>query len=310
MANRWWVYQRERFPLVSHGLLVIVFVCAVLLFSAQQSSDAQLPEIFRFLAAAGSVIILFFQLRVADEFKDFDVDTRYRPHRAVPRGLVSLHELAVFAYVGAAIQFVFAISISVGLVPVLVVVWGWMWLMYREFFCPEWLRHHPVAYLLSHMIIMPFVTFYASAFDWLGTEKGMPAGLGLLLTVSFFGGLVLELGRKIRTPANERSGVETYSALWGTRRAVAVWLVCVTAAAISFLSASRFFPASEVTTSPGLAIAGLASTIALIAGLSFLAGRHQPATAPDKRIERASGLFVLLMYGGLGPLQLLLGAWS
>ena len=34
------------------------------------------------------------QLRLADEFKDFEEDSRYRPYRPVPRGLVSLRDLA------------------------------------------------------------------------------------------------------------------------------------------------------------------------------------------------------------------------
>jgi 4-hydroxybenzoate polyprenyltransferase len=40
---------------------------------------------------------LFFQLRVADEHKDNEDDTKYRPERPVPRGLVTLGELRVVA---------------------------------------------------------------------------------------------------------------------------------------------------------------------------------------------------------------------
>ena len=36
---------------------------------------------------------------------------------------------------------------------------------------------------------------------------------------------VVEVGRKLRSPVDERPGVESYTAAWGTRRAVAAWCV-------------------------------------------------------------------------------------
>ncbi len=212
MTNRWWTYQKERFPIFAHGPLVIVFCLAVMLFSALQQGH-ELPDIARIAGAVISTLILFFQLRVADEFKDFDLDSRYRPHRAVPRGLVSLNELAKLAFAGAAIQFLIAATIDFGLIPILIGVWAYIGLMTREFFVPEWLLRNPTAYLLSHMLVMPLIAFYVSTFDWLCDCRDMPQGLGWLLLLSFCCGLVLELGRKIKVPASERTGVETYSGL-------------------------------------------------------------------------------------------------
>ena len=132
MTNRWWIYQKERFPIFAHGPLVIVFCLAVLLFSGLQAGDA-LPDMTRIAGAVISTLILFFQLRVADEFKDFEIDSKYRPHRAVPRGLVSLQELARLAFAGAAIQFLIAMTIDIGLVPILIGVWAYIGLMTKEF---------------------------------------------------------------------------------------------------------------------------------------------------------------------------------
>ncbi len=38
----------------------------------------------------------------------------------------------------------------------------------------------------------------------------------------------VEVGRKLRSPADEETGVETYSALWGRFRAIAAWLAAMT----------------------------------------------------------------------------------
>ena len=101
MKNRWWIYQQERFPIFMNAPLVIVFCLSVLLFSVLQQADASGPSFILVSGAAISTLILFFQLRVADEFKDFDTDAEYRPHRAVPRGLVTLRARAATHHPGA-----------------------------------------------------------------------------------------------------------------------------------------------------------------------------------------------------------------
>lgn len=303
MTNRWWIYQRERFPIFAHGPMVIAFCVSVLLFSALQQDDVILPGAGQAIGAIVSALLLFFQMRVADEFKDFDIDLRYRPHRPVPSGLVSLHELAVLAFVGAAIQFLIAVTLDVGLVPILVAVWSYLWLMTREFYVPEWLKRHPVAYLLSHMLIMPLIAFYVSAFDWLCSCKDIPAGIGWLLAVSFFAGLVLEIGRKIKAPTNERVGVETYSGLWGAGRSAIVWVGCVGAATLAFVTAIGYLDASA--DSIGFAvIAVILPALALYTAMPFIRRAHDIS---DRAIEPVSGVVTLVLYLGLGPLQWLMG---
>jgi len=302
MTNRWWIYQKERFPIFAHGPLVIVFCLAVLLFSGSQGDNSTVPSFAQIAGAVISTLIMFFQLRVADEFKDFDIDARYRPHRPVPRGLVALPELARLAYIGAAIQFAIAISIDVGLIPVLIVLWLYAGLMTKEFFVPEWLQRHPSIYLVSHMLIMPLIAFYISAFEWLCDCSSMPAGLGWVLALAFSCGLVLELGRKINVPEDERQGVESYSALWGTGVAITLWVLAVIAAVTSYSVAASFIPESA----NHLQMAESVLLLGIIAVVLF--PRKKGKIVRGKNIiEPSSGLVALLLYLGLGPLQLLLG---
>jgi 4-hydroxybenzoate polyprenyltransferase len=39
---------------------------------------------------------------------------------------------------------------------------------------------------------------------------------------------VIEVGRKIRAPADEEPGVDTYSSVWGCSKAVLIWLSAMT----------------------------------------------------------------------------------
>jgi hypothetical protein len=303
VKNRWWTYQQERFPIFMNTPLVVVFCLSVLLFSALQQQDRILPSLVEVSAAALSTLILFFQLRVADEFKDFETDSRYRPHRAVPRGLVTLRELGTLAYVGAAIQFGIAIHFDFGLVPILAAVWIYMALMTKEFFAPEWLRAHPVVYLLSHMLIMPIIAFYISAFDWLRLGKEFPHGLGWLLALSFFCGLVLEIGRKVKAPGKERDGVETYSGLWGVPTSATVWIICIAVSAAVYLKALSFVAAAGNFSffAMSLPLVGLATAVPL------LRRKWRQQKSADVAIEPVSGLVALALYLCLGPIQLFFG---
>ncbi|MDX1403771.1 MAG: UbiA family prenyltransferase [Woeseiaceae bacterium] len=298
MANRWWIYQRERFPLVMHGPLVVVFCLAVMLFSSLQQV-AGFPGLANLSAAVISTLLLFFQLRVADEFKDFAIDSAYRPHRAVPRGLVSLAELGKLAWAAAAIQLLIAAYLDIGLVPLLFAVWAYMGLMTREFFVKDWLVKHPTVYLLSHMLVMPMIAFYVSAFDWLSHCRAVPSGLGWLLGLSFCSGLVLELGRKVRLPANERPGVETYSALWGVRTAVCVWTAALIASLITYAVAQSYLGLPLTGLLPG----AFAALFGFATAFLLLQKSNTANSTGEKFIEPCSGLVALALYLGLGPLQ-------
>ena len=72
--------------------------------------------------------------------------------------------------------------------------------MREEFFVKRWLKARPILYMVSHMAIMPLVDLYATACDWapLGNARP-PRGLLWFLVVSLFNGMVVEIGRKIRS---------------------------------------------------------------------------------------------------------------
>ena len=193
-----------------------------------------------------------------------------------------------------------ALSIDVGLIPILVLVWAYMGLMTREFFVAAWLKRTPSIYLLSHMLIMPMIAFYVSAFDWLCTCREMPAGLPWVLVFSFACGLVLELGRKIKAPASERAGVETYSALWGPGIATSVWAGAVLVSVLAWGQAAALVVGAGVYLTLGFAVLITAAAVAI------LIRRSRRALAGFRCVEPASGLVAMALYVGLAPLQLLL----
>jgi 4-hydroxybenzoate polyprenyltransferase len=83
-------------------------------------------------------------LRLADEFKDFEEDARFRPYHPVPRGLVSLRELGWLWVLTGLAQAGLAVWLHPGLLGVLLITWTYLALMSREFFCRSWLKARPL----------------------------------------------------------------------------------------------------------------------------------------------------------------------
>jgi 4-hydroxybenzoate polyprenyltransferase len=301
--NRWVVYQRERFPLVAHTPLVAAFSGSAVCISSLLRGQVVVPPAERLLVAFLTALLFFLQLRITDEFKDAEDDARYRPYRPVPRGLVTLGELRIIGIGAAAIQLALALWLEPRLVGLLVLAWGYLALMTREFFVPEWLKAHPVIYMTSHMVIVPILDLYATACDWLVAGlRWPPNGLVWFLLVSFFNGIVIEIGRKMRAPADEEPGVDTYTRLWGSGRAVAAWI-----AALAVTAACGIVVCWQVGTG-AIGAAVLAAMVAgcVAAGIVFL---RRPATSAAKRLELLSGIWTLIVYLSLGAVPLALAVW-
>lgn len=290
-------YQRERFPLAATALLVGALTLASLNYSraarlqlGEMATDANwLLAVAVFFCGLG----FFFQLRVADEFKDYHEDLAHRPYRPVPRGLVTLGELAAAAVMVAAGQASIAWLLTPALLGPLLLVWAYMGLMRVEFFASAWLKAHPTVYLLSHMVILPLIVFFIMACDWLVARSAPPPGLAWPLGLSFANGLVFELGRKTRSPHEEEPGVETYSALWGVQRAITFWLAAVTGAVV--MTGVALWQIKGVNALQ-IGLLGLAWGGALLTAWRF--GSSQ-GKVPGKAVERYAAGAILVTYATL-----------
>ncbi|MBI4346153.1 MAG: UbiA family prenyltransferase [Elusimicrobia bacterium] len=294
-AEKWWTYQRERFPLAAHGPLIAAFSFCAVSYSALLRSNAGLPGWPAFAVAFVASLLTFFMLRVADEFKDFEEDSRYRPYRPVPRGLVTLRELAMLGALAALVQLAVSAWLTPRLVFLLVVTWVYLTLMSVEFFARRWLKARPFTYMWTHMMIMPLVDLFATGCDWMWAGAALPAGLFWFLVASYFNGVVLEIGRKIRAPHDEETGVETYTAIWGRRTAVFAWLASIALAAITAVLAGTRIDFAR----PLAAVLGGAFLLAAAASWAFL---RDPNTRRAKRIEALSGVWIIVLYLSIGAL--------
>ena len=290
-VHAWWQYQKERFPIFAHGLLIAAFSLSIIGYNRQLLGLPGLGEAGPLLAAFVSSLTLFFLLRVADEFKDLEDDRKYRPYRPVPRGLISLRELSIAAASMAGLQLLMTLLYQTQFLSLLLLLWGYFLLMSKEFFVHAWLKRHAIIYMLSHMVIMPLLILHVSAYAWDDLPLNQWRPLTLFLALGFVNGMVLEVGRKLRAPSEEEPGVETYSALWGRERAARVWL------ALLLLSAGIGVMAAYSIQRLGLSllVQGILLLLALLLVLRFV-----DTPRSGKPLENLSGVWILASYLHLG----------
>lgn len=291
LAARLWIYQAERFPLGKTALLCAAFSAASVSVSAHLAGRA-VPGPGVYLAAFIVTLAFFFQLRVLDEIKDAEDDARFRPERPIPRGLVRLSTIVRLGIASAALAAGSAWLIAPGQLLTLALAWGWMMLMTAEFFAPTWLKARPFAYLVSHMMVMPLIDLVVTGFEWM-PHGAPPPALWLFLLLSFANGCVLEIGRKLWAPEQERPGVETYSGLIGTRSGSVLWFGCVGAALVLLTGVGMATRAPLATCAIGIA----AAAFVVRAGLRY---RERPTPETAAGVESAAGLWVFACYAAAG----------
>lgn len=295
--NRWYIYQKERFPVGMYSLMILAFSTSAVGY-ASLLRGAKL-RIFSLVVSFITSFTIMALLRIADEHKDFEEDSKYRPYRPVPRGLVKLSELRNIGIFFMILELILAISLNYTLIFPLLLAWIYLLFMRKEFFCGVWLRAHPTLYMLTHMLIMPILDFYATACDFAPAHHWELASRVLwYISSSFFSGIVIEVGRKMRAPQDEERGVQTYSKIWGRKVCLLVWSGSQLGAAITTLIATYRIDCWK----PAMILLPIIFVLDLVICIIYV---KKPTSKNSKMIEMLSGVWAISEYTAIGILPLI-----
>ena len=313
------IYLNERFPLGKNSFFVLIFTLSGYIYTSLLYNSKIINQIFskeikvpmpwyKIIALFIIIFMFFFQLRITDEFKDYEEDLKYRAYRPVQRGIISLKTLGKIGIATVIIQIMLAHVINPEIIYFMIFVWIYMFLMAKEFFIKKWLTKRILIYALSHVVIMVFITLVIveatqyivpkNIFDVFILQRyrhNIDFALIPLFALNYLNGIVLEIGRKTRRADEEEHGVQTYSKLWGRKKAVVV---------LSLLFVIEYF----------LVILGLAHTykeyflfggltllVILIVSIYFMV-KFLKKNLSGKIVETVSGLWIIFSSMSLGLL--------
>lgn len=296
--KRLYMYQKERFPVLGHGVMIAAFSFSAISYSRICRGEQGFVSWPVYFVGILITITLFFLVRIFDEFKDAEDDAAYRKHLPVPRGLIRFSELKKMTIAILILQ----VSINLLFFPIMLIMYAviivYLLLMAKEFFIAEWLKKHQFWYVTSHMLIIPLIDMYASGLDWILAGAAAPKGLLFFYAVSYMNGIVLEIGRKIRTPEKESTGVLTYSSMLGPAKAVRLWLLMLCITCCLSIAAAQFVGYGTMA----IGILGSMFIICSVPAILFIAKKTERTA---KAIELSSALWTIAMYLSLGGIPML-----
>ena len=296
--SRFYEYQKERFPFIGHFFLIGMFTFSAVAFSLISRGKQEFIDPVIFFAGVIVNVGLFYLVRVFDEHKDAKDDALYRKTLPVPRGIITLEELRNTGIV----SFVIIVLIQILIIPEMLWIFGiiiaYLLLMGKEFFVAQWLKEKHLLYITSHMFIIPLVDIFSSGLDWLIDDGVPPSTLTLFFVITYFNGLVLEFGRKLRAPSQEEHGVKTYSSLYGFKKAGIAFLLLL---AITFALAIYACLAVGHGSSSFILLSGFL----LFATVCTFIYTSNPLPKRAKLMEICSVLWTFVLYLSLGGIPML-----
>lgn len=301
--KRFLIYQKERFPFLAHGVMISAFTFSAISYSRICRKQDGFIHWRDFLIGIFATVTLFFLVRIFDEFKDQEDDRKYRKYLPVPRGLISLQELKTIGWIVGIIQVAVIAYFQLNMLYLYGIVLAYLALMGVEFFVPEWLKKRQILYITSHMFIIPLIDIYSSGLDWLLDGASPHWGLAWFFSVSYVNGLVLEFGRKMKTPDMEEEGVVSYTGMYGTTGGPAIWI------GLMFLTMALAMGAAHYAEF-GWEAYPILAIFFLLCSLPAWAFIKKPTPKQAKNMEYASAAWTALMYLSLGAIPMLKVLWS
>lgn len=224
MIRRLSVYFKEMYPILPRFLLGLIIFgeihFIILLNAGIRTFRLGLQE----LIGGFTVFSFLLWLRIADDFKDYELDLRLFPHRPLPSGRVYKKDLAVFVTILIAVTVLlnlcfmnnFGFFLFLYIYGTLMSLWFFSKKKIQKSLPLALVTHNPVQ-MIMNVYIISFTCFKygLTLFTWVNF---------LAAWTLYFPALIWEISRKIRAPEDETEYV-TYSRLFGYKKPVQFVLI-------------------------------------------------------------------------------------
>ena len=213
------IYFKEMYPIIPR--LVLGFIVAMEIYFIVLLNQGIVDFTFGIqeIICGFTVFSFLCWLRIADDFKDYELDCRLFAHRPLPSGRVTKKDLRVFATILIAftllINFIFMPNFLFCLILYtygsLMAVWFFQKHKIQKSLPMALVTHNPVQMIMNIYIISFVIIKYNLEIFTLHNA--------MAVFTLYFPALIWEVSRKIRAPKDETEYV-TYSKLFGYKKAV------------------------------------------------------------------------------------------
>ena len=227
MLKRWYVYYKERYPIIPRLLLGIILFLEIhfiiLLNMGVTWNDIHLGA--QEATGAFTCFAFLLWLRVADDLKDFETDKKLFPDRPLPSGRVFKKDVVISCSIVQAIAIGLNIAFMRENLIFLAILYFYGFLMSKWFFKKKKIQPSLPLALITHNPVQAFINLYIIAFTI--QKDNLPAfsltNIMALWTL-YFPALIWEVSRKIKAPKDEND-YTTYSKLFGYKKSTRFVLI-------------------------------------------------------------------------------------
>ncbi|MEY8522297.1 prenyltransferase [bacterium 1XD8-76] len=224
MCRRLSIYFKEMYPIPSRfvlGLIIFGEIHFIILLNAGlRDFKPGLQE----LIGGFTVFSFLLWLRIADDFKDYELDCRLFSHRPLPSGRVHKKDLAIFVTI--------LITVTVLLNLIFMNNFGFFLFLYIYgtlmslwFFSKKKIQKSLPLALVTHNPVQMIMNIYIISFTCFKYDLPLFTRVNFLAAWTlYFPALIWEIARKIRAPKDETEYV-TYSSLFGYKKAARFILI-------------------------------------------------------------------------------------
>lgn len=236
MLKRLNIYFKEMYPFFTRLALGFILFLEIffMIYLNMVESDASFPkftlaklDIPEILVGGFTIFCFLMFLRIADDFKDYELDCRLFAHRPLPSGRVTKKDLKIcLAFFTTLVMILNIVFMREHNLLFFFILYFYGFLMSKWFFQKSKIQPSLPLALVTHNPVQMFINLYTVSYtlakydiNFLKIGLDMQIKIVFVLLTLYFPALIWEIARKIRAPKDETEYV-TYSKLFGYKKPI------------------------------------------------------------------------------------------
>jgi 4-hydroxybenzoate polyprenyltransferase len=208
-------YTKKRFPILPALSFSMLFGFVGIAYVSKTNVN-----IGQIVATASIIFLFLLRIRLWDEIKDFNYDSKHHGARPVQKGILSLPNIKKMALAVLVIEFLIQFFLPYQALVIFFIALIYSFLMFKNFYIKDFENKSFAFCLLAHQIIFFIYIYYifsvgTSSFFLIRSSRDLWMSMALFLPP-----LIYEIGRKVKHRISHKGYKtdDTYIYRWGETR--------------------------------------------------------------------------------------------